>query len=452
MSELIGVMSLIGKIFNRANSQVLEPDIRFGRYSDAHKSPEQLDAWTKSLDAFDAKDYFNAYQFFFKYLFDEEEDNIRWKSDKGGWYYEFYQGSKKIIGSADSKKVTVMARIVKASSFSVGLLRRLLEKNFHLKFSRFAITEDNDLSIVFDSYSVNTSPYKLYSALKELALQADKFDDLLLDEFSSLEQIDQMHIVAFSDEQKEVRYQFLKNSLDAIFAFFKEGQPDPVKYPAGMGFYILSQVYKLDFLLKPEGFMMESFERLHRNYFAQNNKNQIEKNKDAIDALKELMKRDKQEYFKEMYRVKSTFGITNAIAHDQLIAQIDSQINQLDWFAQNDYPDVAIAVADYIIGNALFNYAVPEPDKALFQVYFHVTEWELFQKMGFSAQVYDAEKGILKRGVKSLIERVENKYKARFPHFRPKSSSIDMSSKVAFARSFLMMVRELNLREVETKD
>jgi hypothetical protein len=61
-----------------------------------------------------------------------------------------------------------------------------MEANHRLNFSRFALDNDNHLCIVFQTGALDASPLKLLHALRELAINADKKDDLLLEEFKSL--------------------------------------------------------------------------------------------------------------------------------------------------------------------------------------------------------------------------------------------------------------------------
>ena len=69
---------------------------------------------------------------------------------------------------------------------SVPVMRRLLEMNFTLYYSRFALDNER-LCMRFESDIETANPSKLYYGLKELATKADKQDDLLVQDFSSLQ-------------------------------------------------------------------------------------------------------------------------------------------------------------------------------------------------------------------------------------------------------------------------
>ena len=89
---------------------------------------------------------------------------------------------KKAVGKANIEKVTIEAKIAKTDTLNIGFMRRLLERNFQLRYSRFALDEENNITIRFDTSVLDGSPYKLYYALKELTTNADKLDDLLIDD------------------------------------------------------------------------------------------------------------------------------------------------------------------------------------------------------------------------------------------------------------------------------
>ncbi len=208
-------MSFLERLFGTKEESVQQPDIRFGRYSDSYKDASNYDAWDEALEKFEGQQYVDCFKAFFNYLRDEEEDNVRWWGEKVVSSL-FYQGFKKDSGFA--MRNLRRKPYAQTEQLNVGFLRRLLEKNFSMNFGRFALGDNNELLVVFDTYSLDGSPYKLYFALKEMAIQADKFDDLLLDEFDMLKPVEVSHLIAIPDEVKEVKYKF----IDEIQVFSKE--------------------------------------------------------------------------------------------------------------------------------------------------------------------------------------------------------------------------------------
>jgi hypothetical protein len=91
-------------------------------------------------------------------------------------------------------------------------MRRLLEMNFHLYYSRYAI-QDEKLCMLMDSSIETANPSKLYYGLKELAIKADKHDDLLIQDFTSLLPTGTDHLEDIPDEEKRLSIHIFKSGL-----------------------------------------------------------------------------------------------------------------------------------------------------------------------------------------------------------------------------------------------
>ncbi len=442
-------MSFLNRLFGRDSSNKDQPDISFGRYSDAYKDDTQYDAWDKAIEQFEQENYLDSYQTFFSYLRDEKEDNVKFELDKGVLQFEFVQGSRKIVGTASNKKIIAKAKIVKTNkNLKVDFMRRLLEQNYDLKYSRFCLDSDDHLAIIFDTYSVDGSPYKLYYALKELATNADKQDDLLLDEFRSLDAINLDHLRPIPIEEKEAKYKYINRAIKKVVDEVNSKKLDAKQYPGGIAYLLLDLVYKLDFLTKPEGFMMEALERIHRLYFANAGQPSPEKNAVLLKELEQLLERPKEDYFKEMYRTTSTFGITTAVNYSRVVNFIEGELGNMYWYDDNGYDEVACSVPGYIVGYCLFNYAVPKPCKDLFQLYYQILEPGYFYNLGF--QTYRAKDGTFNvKGIKKAIKRLVDLYSSKYEGFVPNTSMLDFKSTTAFAMSYLKMMEVLEMTKLD---
>jgi hypothetical protein len=329
-------------------------------------------------------------------------------------------------------------------------MRRLIEQNFELKYSRFALDRDQNITIVFDTSSLDGSPYKLYYALKELATRADKHDDLLLDEFRNLQAVETDHLETLPQQEKEVKHQFLVNEVQNVLREIDNGKLDKDQYPGGIAYILLSAIYKLDFLVVPEGYMMEMLERIHREYFNQDGKTTIQKNQALCKELRKLLQRPSNDFYKEMYRVKSTFGITTPVNHDRIVSFIDNNLNNMDWYKENGYEVIALSIPSYIVGYCLFNYAVPRATRDFFLLYFQVIERDYFNDLGFTLKFWDTNnKRLNKKGIKKGIDKVVDKNKAQFNKIDPILSTLEFDSVTSFAKSYLLMVRNLDMTKVE---
>lgn len=444
-------MGFFDRLFNTIHQpdDDAQPDIRFGRYSDSYKQKENYQAWDVALDLFEKGDYLGSYKSFFQYLRDEKEDNVKYWEANGSIHFELYQGSKKISGTADVTKLTAEAKVAKTAALNVGFMRRLMEQNFDLKYGRFALDREQNITMLFDTYTLDGSPYKLYYALKEVATRADKHDDLLLDEFKMLQPVDVSHLRTIPDEEKEIKYNFITRQIKTVINEIEHGQLDRDQYPGGIAYLLLQLVYKLDYLIKPEGYMMETLERIHRTYFAKDDKSTAQKNLILAKELKKLMDRPKADFFKEMYRVTATFGITLPVSHDRIVSVIDNEIPSMDWYLDNGYEAVALAFPSYIVSYCMFSYAVPKPDRDLFHLYFRIIQNDFFNALGYANNYYDAEAGKLnRRAIKKAIDHIVEENKEEYHRFNPNISALNFASLPLFAKSFLHMIRNLDLTKI----
>ena len=429
-------------IFNKIEPEE-GPDIRFGRFSDAYKDQTQYDSWDQSLDAFEKESYLESIRNFLDYLTDTELLNAKWWENEGRLHFQILQGSKKITGNADKNRLRAEAKIAKGENLNVGLLRRLIEKNYALKYSRYALDEDNFISLVFDTFLLDGSPYKLYYALKEVAINADKQDDLLVSEFA-LTPINTGHVESISEDEKKIKFEYFKKEIGSLRETIEAHKVHSHQFPEGIGYILLALCYKLDYLLAPEGMIMEAFERINRQYLANDQKSQLQKIAKVRQEIEDLYEVTEVQFNKELYRTTSTFGISSPVNQQQIKEHILSEIDKMDWFQTGKFKNFGLAVPGYIIGYALFNFAVPEPVRDFFHFYFRLTENQYFAYLGFDDNYL--ENGELnKKPIKKTLKRILEKNVTKYPFLKIDVNKLDYSSQGSFSKSYLIMISQLDL-------
>lgn len=430
--------------------EIAQPNIKFGRYTDSYKTAANYAAWDKALLAFENENYLESYRYFLTYLGDEKEQNLRFWDENDGIRFELFQGSKKICGFANKEKIKVEAKVAVTQELNVGFMRRLIEKNFSLEYARFALDDKDNIVILFDTYSIDGSPYKLYYAIKEVAINADKQDDLLLDEFGMLEAVDISHLQEISTKEKEAKYHFLQEKIQTALNLVEQGKLNFEQYPGAYVYLLLDLVYKLDYLMRPEGYLMERLEFVHRQYFAKDDKKTVEKAQILTRELKELLDRPKDALFKEMYRGRSTFGITMPVNHDRVVSSIDNELANIDWYIQNDHLEIALSIPSFIAGYCLFNYAIPKPARSLFELYYKITETSFFKQLGFQLDYFNpSQEKLNPRAIKRAISHIVSQNKTYYPNLRPALSNLRFGSMIEFSKSYLLMVRNMDMTKVQ---
>lgn len=438
-------MNFFERLFGSGPKDSAPPDIHFGRYTDAYKTPGQQMAWNQSLELFDRGEILPAYRAFFSYLRDEAADNLTWTENGTAITFEFWQGSQRVQGFVDDRKVRVESRIARAEDLNVGFLRRLMEYNYALRFCRFALTPDNHLVLLFDSLLTDASPLKLLFAMRELAIHADKQDDLLLDEFRVLKPAEKRQFAELPETEKEVKYHYLAQEIQAVFAEMDGNNPPLSKFPGGFAYLLLALAFKLDYLVRPEGFTMDVLERIHGLYFSQEDKKPIVKVEALRKEFQKILDRPKATLFNELYRTRSTFGINNPVPHERIAALIESELPNMEWHLQHHHQALALAIPQYIAGYALFHFAPPQPDRDLFHLYFQITEPTFFRKLGFDIPFLDPNGKPDRRQILQAVRDIAERNRAQYPRLRPDVDRLNFDSPALFSKSYMLLIKELNL-------
>jgi len=330
---------------------------------------------------------------------------------------------------------------------NIGFLRRLIEQNFALKYSRFTLDDKNYITLVFDTALVDASPYKLYYALKELAVHADKQDDLLISEFRDLDPVNTGHTVALTMDELEHKYKYFQHQIHSTLTFLDSARINYMQYPASIGYLLLALCYKLDYLLVPQGTLMEAFEKMHRLYFAKDNETLYQKVTQLRHEIEVLQHISREEFDQQLYLTKSTFGITTPVNHQQIQELIQSEFSNINWYMENDFPEISLAICDYLVGYCFFNYALPEPDRDLFRLYYRIREESYFRDLGFPPRYLQNGK-LDKKNVRKSLEAIEEEYRNRFPHLRLTVHDLNYEDQAMCARSFLAMVGAQDLTKL----
>lgn len=431
------------KNFNR-------PDVQFGRFNDHYTTKEQTDFWKAAVSHYEKREYMDAFRSFFQSLEANGQNSISFEEKDGQLNFELLQGSKKVHGSADGEKFTAYAKVVKADRLNVGFMRRLLENNHALKYSRMSLDDDNHICIKFDSYVIDASPFKIYAALKELSTTADKQDDLIADEFDMLHPIDSGHVQELPEAEKAMKYSYIKKWTDEAFGRIDELEPN--KFKIGINYMLLNLIYKMDYLVIPEGVMMETLEKAHHLFFAPDGKTPQDKSQSVVKLLKEMLERPEADFHKEMYRVPATFSITAPADHSQLVGMIDAEMPSMDWYLQNEYFDLAAAIPGFIVGHFLFYFRLPQADREYLHLLFEILESDYFKDLGFEPHYYDkATRAFDKSAIKNEINHIAKANKERFPKLAPNTNELKYNNLPEFARSFLFMVKDLDFTPAKTE-
>ncbi|OPZ19089.1 MAG: hypothetical protein BWZ05_00304 [Bacteroidetes bacterium ADurb.BinA245] len=440
---------MLDRLFGRSkkkNESEAASAVVFGRYSDNNKSVAQTARWTDADNLFKEKKYFESLDAFFEYLKDDAEQNTLYERNDETGKFEIFQGSKIVKGMFNRDELKAEVTLAGMLQPSVPVMRRLLESNFSLYYSRFAL-DDGRLCMRFDSDTNTASPSKLYYGLKELATKADKQDDLLVQEFSSLQAVDNEHVAAIPLAEKEVKYRYfqswIQQTLDTIASV------DADKFSGGNAYLLLALIFRIDFLIAPEGKLLSDLEKINGIYFKKDERQTIEKNQDMVDAFKKLQSLSKEEVMNSLIKSKHTFSIVSPQQYKVIADSINGANTNMKWYVDNNYPFFATQINEYGISYCQYSYSIPRVITEFFHLYMMINYADYFTDLGFGNPYFNAkEKRFSQQAILDKIATIQGRWREKFPLLEIKTQNLRFDSLINFNTSF---TTELSLLNTEAK-
>ena len=427
----------------KSRKKEVQPAIFFGRYSDNNKTIDKTRQWNHAEELFKEKKYAESIESFFNYLRDDRVNNVIFEKTTEGFTFNIYQGTQIIKGYGGKDHLHARVMLARMRTTLVPVMRRLLEYNFLLYYSRFSINNE-DLVMQFDSEIATANPNKLYYALKELCVTADKQDDLLIQDFALLESLDSEHIIQIPEKEKEVKYHQLIQWTDECISRVKA--LDIEKFSGGISFLILSLIFRIDYLIAPEGNIMHELEKIQAIYFKKDNLSAIEKNRLMLSALEKFRSHTREEFMQSLVRTISTFSIRQPKNYHVISDAIKAAIKNINWYKDNNQPEVAKQISEYAVSYCQYAYSLPEAISEFFHVLMQVNYPDYFIKLGFTEILFDLSSNRFKiDDIEDQIHTVEKQWRLKYPRLSFQVSKLKYDNLLNFNVSFTNILADLDL-------
>jgi hypothetical protein len=436
---------MFDKLFGRVKKkeeQPAGPEIPFGRYSDNNKPVAKVNRWTDADTLFKEKKYTESIDAFFEYLRDDNAGNVVYERNGAEGRFHFYQGSKMVRGQFNSELLKAEVTLARMPQPSVPVMRRLLEMNFNLYYSRFAMDNDR-LCMNFDTDIETASPSKLYYGLKELSTKGDKQDDLLVQDFTMLETADSEHITVIPTAEKDVKYEFLQKWIGETLDMIASVDAD--KFSGGIAYMLLALIYKIDYLIAPEGKILSELEKITGIYFKKDERPVTEKNRDMIEAFKAIKAKPREEIYTYLLRSKYTFAIVAPQQYKTVADSIHGANQNLAWYRDNNHPFIANQIAEYGITYCQYSYSLPKVITDLIHLYMMVNYADYFAALGYGKRYYDPEKKQFEpEEIVARIKEIQSAWKEKYPLMDFKTQNLKFDNLVNFNYTYTTEMEFLN--------
>jgi hypothetical protein len=436
---------MLDKLFGwgkkKEDAPAVLPPVIFGRYSDNNKPLHKVNRWTDADNFFKEKKHYESMDAFFDYLKDDEAANVVYERNGESGKFHFYQGSKMVRGVFADNHLRAEVTLANMPQTSVPVMRRLLEMNFNLYYTRFAM-DGQRLCMRFDSDVTAANPNKLYYGLKELATKGDKQDDLLVKDFESLQTADTEHITEIPAAEKEIKFTYfqkwIKETIDLINTL------DADKFSGGIAYLLLVLIYRIDYLIVPEGKLLHELEEIANIYFKKDERATGEKNRDMLEAFKKIQAKTRDDIFPYLFRSKHTFAIVAPQVHKTIADAIYAANQNIIWYRDNNYPQIAAQITEYGLLFCQFSYSIPKPVTELINLFMRVNHGDYFAALGYPGLYNKPTNKFEKEKIKEQVYSILEKWKAKYPLMAVKADTINYDNLVNFNHSFSTEIELLN--------
>ncbi|HWR32166.1 MAG TPA: hypothetical protein VN451_01465, partial [Chitinophagaceae bacterium] len=271
--------------------------------------------------------------------------------------------------------------------------------------------------------------------------------DLLVQDFNLLEASDSEHLAALPRQEKETKYEYLqkwiKQTLDMIASV------DADKFSGGIAYSLLSLVYRLDYLIAPEGKMLNDLERIGAIYFKKDERPVVEKNRDMIEEFKKLAAIPKEEIFGYLFRSRYTFSIVAPQQYKTIADSMQGANQNMIWYRDNNYPQFATQISEFGISYCQYSYSIPKVITEFYHLFMMVNYPEYFVSLGYKIAYYDPKDNqFASEGLIDKIKEIQTRWKDKFPLLDFKTQNLKFDNLVNFNHSF---TNEMVLLNIDSK-
>ncbi len=430
-------MSFITRFFSSLLSRREKSGLRIelGKYLEQSLTHFDREKWNNSIELYTQGNYLEAYYSLLQFLKDPNLDNIIINKQNHLLEFELFQGSKKVIGRITENEISIFSDVVGYKDHIPNeLLEVLLQENYKFRYAWFVLTPQT-IRMVFNGPVSLIQPKVLYEALKELSITADSYDDVLIEKYEDFTPINTQHIVQLSDKEVNTKIKYfrlwIKSALNTCEKLGRDKRQKEVN-KGTISYVLLSTVYKLFYLLAPEGVLLDHLRRLDAFYWS-SELDVVNKNEYLISSLSELLSWTDQIISKSLYKVISTFSTVHSVETHKLIDFMSTELEAAKQYVIQGYGEFFHVLVEYIIGYVNFHIALKPEYKELLDILWRVYNDNFFLDLGFSVR-YITRGKLNSFVIEYRLNKVLDKHKLRGKF---KVSKLDYSSLIKFSQSFL---------------
>ncbi|MFC2073631.1 hypothetical protein ACFLR3_00115 [Campylobacterota bacterium] len=429
------------------NKTPAKDDYHFGRFISYKKNAQQQEQFQESKKAFSEQRYIDGYEHYFNYLrffyLDEDIGNISYKKDENSLQFTLIQGSAIIKGDITQRRLSAKVNLAHTITDNIAVMRRLLEKNYMYTYTTFFLQNKTlRAKVYFDNIAL--SPQKVFFPLRELAMNADKEKELLLDEFNDLEPVELDHIEAMDQSLKETKLRFFREWIDKTEQ--KVALIPTQEQSGAIAFVWIGLLLKIDYFVTPRGKLGYDIYEAIQEYYLDDDKLIEEKNDALQQAVEKLKGLDSQKLSKSLYAVKHTFDVFNSNSMEEILSFVEDTLAKVIWYKEHRYEEVILTIYEYLGLYMLFNFGMNDCLRELVQLNVRLHNTDFHSALGIES-LYKGEK-LNRSKISDKVQRIISNYSTQYPYLHDMSTVLKYDSLEKFHHSYFGALKTLNFSEL----
>ena len=428
-----------------AETLTASSEIKFGFYNNNNKKPEQHEAWHQSWSDFSAGEIWSAIEKICFYIKDDKEQNLVYERNETGIYFRLFQGSAQLAGSFDGEQFYAKSIITKLEKTSPVIMRRLLDRNQRLLFSRIAL--DGDYIVAMMNFPLNMlNPSIIYSGMQELLLLADELDDSLAQLFGQAVAYTGNDLKqAVPEQEAATKYQFFKKWIAEAQEHIKAANRSDLQT---VGVYIpLTLVHRIQYLCSPKGMLEEKLRNINKAYWenVQTNKLNVAGIYQKLAQLVQELDQIPETEFKEcLYRTRDSYSSRGTMGQKETGDIINHSVAETRDIFTRSFAGHAFYSLEFALGNLIYDFNLPYILVELYHLQMQALHPEFFAALGLPTNIFKEDGNTLNvEWIKESLQSLIDKNKALFSEIVFDESLIDYKDAYSFCLSLAIASEKL---------
>ncbi|MDR0754331.1 MAG: YbjN domain-containing protein [Prevotellaceae bacterium] len=215
-----------------------------------------LDAWDRSLDAFDKQEYHKSFKEFLNYLNPEFQ---RKYGNSKGTEFNIPHGSIIVNIKLENEQIKITAPFLSIpEKNAIPLLRQVSGLNFNNLNLAQIVLNDGKLHFEYSCPVELINPWKIYYIFDEICFTGDKYDDEFVTKFGA-ERIYEPNITPYDTNTVDAVYDTLQLSIKECLENVKFFETDR-KYGYAWNI-IATTLYKISYYAHPQGQLLNDLNK-----------------------------------------------------------------------------------------------------------------------------------------------------------------------------------------------